>query len=203
MRQFGLERFARTRVSALSGGWQRRVNIAVALVHSPSILVLDEPTAGLDLEARQELWRTIRLLKQQRMTIVLTTHHLDEAEHLCSRIGILKDGRITREGTIPELLSSVPAKAIALVEASNPDLVVALAAKLNWGLRQYAGRIACLLPKQSSLEEVLHSLSGAGVSSISLQRVSLEHAYLEAIHKSQPLVGDPPQARDARALLAS
>jgi hypothetical protein len=57
------------------------------------------------------------------------------------------------------------------VEASNPDLVVVIAAKLDWGLRQYAGRIACLLPKQSSLEEVLHSLSGAGVLSISLQRV--------------------------------
>jgi hypothetical protein len=66
-----------------------------------------------------------------------------------------------------------------------------------------AGRIACLLPKQSSLEEVLHSLSGAGVSSISLQRVSLEHAFLEAIHKGQPLVGEPPQAGDERALLAS
>jgi ABC-2 type transport system ATP-binding protein len=136
MGQFGLQRFARTRISALSGGWQRRLNIAVALVHSPSILVLDEPTAGLDLEARQGLWRIIKLLRRQGMTIALTTHHLDEAEHLGSQIGILNDGRIVREGTISELLSLVPAKAIALVEASNPDLVVALAAKLGWGLRR-------------------------------------------------------------------
>jgi ABC-2 type transport system ATP-binding protein len=121
----------------------------------------------------------------------------NQAEYLCSRIGILRDGRITREGTIPELLSSVPAKAIALVETSNPE--VALAAKLDWGLRAYAGRIACLIPKQLSLEGVLHSLSGAGVLSISLQRVSLEHAYLEAIHNGQALVGDLPQVSDARA----
>jgi ABC-2 type transport system ATP-binding protein len=170
MQLFGFERFARTRVSALSGGWQRRLNIAVALVHSPAILVLDEPTAGLDLEARHELWQIIELLKQQGMTILLTTHHLDEAEHLCSRIGILKSGRIAREGTVPELLSSVPAKAIALVETSNPDLVLARAAKFAWGVRQYAGRIGCLLPHHSSFEEVVHDLSGAGVSSISLER---------------------------------
>src|SRR5262249_46303846 len=93
---FNLERFARTPVSALSGGWQRRLNIALALVHSPSILVLDEPTAGLDVESRQELWRAIELLKKQGMTILLTTHHLDEAEYLCSRIGIMKDGCIAR-----------------------------------------------------------------------------------------------------------
>jgi len=98
MRLFGLERFARTPVSALSGGWQRRVHIAVALVHSPRLLVLDEPTAGLDVEARQELWRTIELLKKHGMTIMLTTHHLDEAEHLCSRIGIMKNGLIAHEG---------------------------------------------------------------------------------------------------------
>jgi ABC-2 type transport system ATP-binding protein len=183
MQLFGLERFARTRVSALSGGWQRRLNIAVALVHSPSILVLDEPTAGLDVEARQELWQTIELLKRQGMTILLTTHHLDEAEHLCSRIGIMKDGRIAYEGTIAQLLSLVPAKAIALVEAPDEDLVLARAKKLNWDVRHYAGRLACLLPQQMSLEEVVQALSGTAVSSVALQRVSLEHAYLEVMHE--------------------
>lgn len=180
---FGLERFARTRVSALSGGWQRRVNIAVALVHSPSVLVLDEPTAGLDVEARQELWQTIELLKTQGMTILLTTHHLDEAEHLCSRIAIMKDGRVAHEGTISQLLALVPAKAVALVEAPDPELVQARAMQLGWGVRHYAGRLACLLPQQVSLEQVVQALSGTGVSSVGMQRVSLEHAYLEAMHE--------------------
>lgn len=186
MRLFGLERFARTRVSALSGGWQRRLHIAVALVHSPSILVLDEPTAGLDVEARQELWQTIELLKKQGMTILLTTHHLDEAEHLCSRIGIMKDGRIAHEGTIAQLLSLVPARAIALVEAADTNLVLSRAEKLGWGVRYYAGRVACLLPQQVSLEDVVRALSSTGVSSVSLQRVSLEHAYLEVMHEALP-----------------
>src|SRR5262249_2996182 len=160
MRLFGLERFARTPVAALSGGWQRRLNFAVALVHSPSLLVLDEPTAGLDVEARQELWRIIELLKKQGMTILLTTHHLDEAEHLCTRIGIMRAGRIAREGTIPQLLSLVPARAIALIEASDADTVRARAAEAGWNTRDYAGRIACLLPRQVSLEEVVRPLSG-------------------------------------------
>jgi ABC-2 type transport system ATP-binding protein len=199
MQLFGLERFARTRVSALSGGWQRRLNIAVALVHSPSILVLDEPTAGLDVEARQELWQTIELLKKNGMTILLTTHHLDEAEYLCSRIGIMKDGRIAHEGTMAQLLSLVPAKAIALVEAPDPNMVTTRAEKLGWGVRHYAGRIACLLPQQVSFEEVVHALNGIGMSSVTLQRVSLEHAYLEVMHEGvqrndvrPPQMAEPP-----------
>lgn len=180
---FALEPFARTPVSALSGGWQRRMNIAVALVHSPDILILDEPTSAVDVEARHELWQTIEALKRQGMTILLTTHHLDEAEQLCSRIGIIKNGRIAKEGTVPELLSLVPAKAIALVEASDTSAILARAAKLGWGVRHYAGKIACLLPQQVSLEEVVRALSGIGVSSVSLQRVSLEHAYLEVMHE--------------------
>jgi ABC-2 type transport system ATP-binding protein len=183
MQLFGLEGFARTRVSALSGGWQRRLNIAVALVHSPSLLVLDEPTAGLDLEARQELWRTIELLKKHGMTILLTTHHLDEAEHLCSRIGIMKNGRIAREGTIPQLLSLVPAKAVAIIEAADVKAVLRRTAEVGWGTRVYADRIGCLLPQQISFEDVARSLGGTGVSSISLQPVSLEHAYLEVMHE--------------------
>jgi len=179
---FSLERYRSTAVSALSGGWQRRVNIAVALVHSPQILVLDEPTSAVDLEARHELWRLLETLKADGMTILLTTHHLDEAEQLCSRIGIMKNGRIAKEGTIPELLALVPAKAIAMVETSDTQATLERAAKLGWGIRHYAGRIGCLLPQQISLREVVHAFDAIDVSAISLQRVSLEHAYLEVIH---------------------
>ncbi|OIQ89903.1 putative ABC transporter ATP-binding protein YbhF [mine drainage metagenome] len=178
---FGLETFARTPVSALSGGWQRRVNIAVALVHAPTLLVLDEPTAAVDVKARQELWLIIEALKKEGMTILLTTHHLEEAERLCSRVGILKDGRLAREGTIPEILALVPAQAIALIDAADPEKVRARARELGWALRDYAGRMACLLPRQSSLEETAQALRGVGASSISLQRVSLEHAYLDVV----------------------
>jgi ABC-2 type transport system ATP-binding protein len=179
MQLFGLTAFARTPISALSGGWQRRVNIATALVHSPALLVLDEPTAGLDVEARHELWQTIAILRQRGMTILITTHHLDEAEQLCTRIGIMMGGRIVREGTLAELLALVPAAEIALVEAADPETVTRRAASLGWGVRHYGGRIGCLLPRRLSLEEVVQALTGVGVSSIALQRVALEHAYLE------------------------
>lgn len=184
MRLFGLERFSRTRVGALSGGWQRRVHIAVALVHAPALLVLDEPTSAVDLEARHELWQLIDALKRTGTTILLTTHHLDEAEHLCSRIGIMKNGRIAKEGTVTELLTVVPARAIALLETADEDAVLRRAGALGWGIRHYAGKIGCLLPQQVSLRAAVDALQDIDVSSVSVQRVSLEHAYLEVVQSA-------------------
>ncbi len=80
-------------VGRLSGGWQRRVNIAVALMHSPEVLILDEPTAAVDAEARPELWRLIEMRKDSGVTILLTSHHLDEVERRCNSIGIMNNGR--------------------------------------------------------------------------------------------------------------
>ena len=88
----------------LSGGWQRRVSIAMALITEPSILFLDEPTLGLDVIARSELWDVIRALKG-KVTIILTTHYMEEAEELSDRIGIMKNGRLLVVGTAPELMA--------------------------------------------------------------------------------------------------
>ena len=87
----------------LSGGWKRRVAIVCALIHNPSILVLDEPTAGLDTQSRHMLWQLIRELNNQGTTIFLTTHYMDEAQELCDRIAILNHGKIIAQGT-PEQL---------------------------------------------------------------------------------------------------
>ncbi len=86
----------------LSGGWQRRLSIAMALVGDPQVLFLDEPTLGLDVLARAELWEVIRSLKG-RVTVVLTTHYMEEAERLSDRIGIMRDGRLVALGTAEEL----------------------------------------------------------------------------------------------------
>ena len=99
---FQLEEILSSRAKTLSGGWQRRLSIAMALVTEPEILFLDEPTLGLDVIARRQLWDTIRSLKG-RMTIVLTTHYLEEAEALCERIGIMADGKLRALGTSEEL----------------------------------------------------------------------------------------------------
>ena len=102
--QFGLHSVLHRKAGKLSGGWQRRVSIAMALICEPQILFLDEPTLGLDVLARHDLWDTIRSLKG-RITIVLTTHYMEEAEALSDRIGIMKEGRLLAVGTAEELKS--------------------------------------------------------------------------------------------------
>ncbi len=98
----GLSEVAERRADTLSGGWQRRVSIAMALISEPKILFLDEPTLGLDVIARQELWAYIRALKG-KMTVILTTHYLEEAETLCDRVTILAGGKLCACGTPDEI----------------------------------------------------------------------------------------------------
>ena len=100
--QFTLQSVLGRKAGKLSGGWQRRVSIAMALISQPQILFLDEPTLGLDVLARHELWAVIRALKG-KTTIVLTTHYMEEAAALSDRVGIMKDGRLLASGTVEEL----------------------------------------------------------------------------------------------------
>ena len=100
--QFTLDSVLQRKTGKLSGGWQRRVSIAMALISEPQILFLDEPTLGLDVIARHELWEVIRSVKG-KVTIILTTHYMEEAEKLSDRIGIMKDGRLLAVGTVAEL----------------------------------------------------------------------------------------------------
>lgn len=99
---FGLSGIAKDKAKTLSGGWQRRLSIAMALITEPQILFLDEPTLGLDVLARRDLWRSIERLKG-RITIILTTHYLEEAEALSDRIGIMSRGELKATGTAAEL----------------------------------------------------------------------------------------------------
>ena len=100
--QFHLDSVLKRKAGKLSGGWQRRVSIAMALISEPKILFLDEPTLGLDVIARHELWGIIQSLKG-KVTIIMTTHYMEEAEALSDRIGIMKSGRILEVGTVEEL----------------------------------------------------------------------------------------------------
>ena len=100
--QFALDSVIKRKAGKLSGGWQRRVSIAMALIGEPQILFLDEPTLGLDVIARHELWDMIRSLKG-RITVILTTHYMEEAESLSDRIGIMKNGSLLSVGTVEEL----------------------------------------------------------------------------------------------------
>ena len=107
--QFHLEPVLRRKAGKLSGGWQRRVSIAMALISEPKILFLDEPTLGLDVLARHDLWDVIRALKG-RISVIMTTHYMEEALALSDRIGIMKDGRLLAVGTAEELTAAAGAK---------------------------------------------------------------------------------------------
>ena len=114
----GLREYYDYKVDDLSGGWKKRVAIICALVHSPKLLFLDEPTVGLDIQARRGLWDLLRRLNEDGMTIFLTTHYIEEAESLCTRVGFIDKGRIIAEGTPEELARRI---GTATVEYFGPD----------------------------------------------------------------------------------
>jgi len=107
--QFKLYEVLNKKAKTLSGGWQRKVSIAISLINDPKILFLDEPTLGLDVIARKELWKVINSLKG-KITIILTTHYMEEAESLSDRIGIMSNGNIVEVGTSEELIKKTKTK---------------------------------------------------------------------------------------------
>ena len=128
LERFGLAGAADRRVKTYSGGMQRRLDVALGLIHRPQVLFLDEPTTGLDPEARAEMWGEIeRLARQEGMTILLTTHYLEEADRLASQLAIVDRGRIVARGTPDELKSELQGDTIQ-VELANGDGVAARAA---------------------------------------------------------------------------
>lgn len=117
----GLADKADSYARALSGGMRRRLLVAKAMVHAPPILVLDEPTAGVDVELRRQMWDTVRALNARGVTILLTTHYLEEAEELCGRIAIINHGRVVAHDTTANLLGRLDSKRLILTLAARPD----------------------------------------------------------------------------------
>ncbi|MEM1279195.1 MAG: ABC transporter ATP-binding protein [Cyanobacteria bacterium P01_H01_bin.152] len=181
---------AQTPVEKLSGGMQRRLSLAVAIVHRPKLLILDEPTTGLDIEARHEVWNLIRILsREQGMTILLTTHLLDEAERLCQRIGIIKQGELLTEGTLPELRQRIPACEIMTVETKDPTAAIARAKSHGFTPRRYGSELAFWVPEELELKDLLARFDGVPLDAISRSPVKLEHIYLEVTQGLRPVEG--------------
>jgi ABC-2 type transport system ATP-binding protein len=175
---------ANSPVETLSGGMQRRLNIAVALVHQPKLVILDEPTTGLDIEARYEIWELIQRLRSEGITILLTTHLLDEAERLCQRIGILKNGIIVAEGSLEELQKVIPAQEIIVVKTEAEAQAIARAKKYNFIPRRYGSDLAFWLPERLELKEIILRFDGISIDSIARYPVRLEHIYVEVTKQS-------------------
>lgn len=175
----GLADRAKSPADTLSGGMQRRLSMAIALVHQPKLVVLDEPTTGLDIEARYEIWELIRQLQLQGITVLLTTHLLDEAERLCQRIGILKQGRLLAEGSLPELRQLIPVQEIVIVQTPDEAAAIARSQQLGFTIRRYGSDLAFWLPEALELKEILACFDGIPFDSITRQPVRLEHIYVE------------------------
>ncbi|QCS48890.1 ABC transporter ATP-binding protein [Picosynechococcus sp. PCC 11901] len=177
-------------VETLSGGMQRRMNIAIALMHRPQLLILDEPTTGLDIETRYEIWQLIQRLRDEGMTILLTTHLLDEAQRLCQRIGILKGGQIIAEGTLPELRQRIPAKEVVLLQTTDREGAIAKGTAAGFTQRNYGGDLAFWLPEALELSDILDIFQGIPIDSIARQGIQLEHIYVEILSTGQKLEKD-------------
>jgi ABC-2 type transport system ATP-binding protein len=168
----------------LSGGFRRRLNLAIAMVHGPDLLILDEPTAGLDIEARYGVWSIIERLRDDGIAVLLTTHLLDEAAALCSRIGLLHAGHIVREGTVPQLCACVPANLVAEVESDDREALLARVDAL--GLPQFSrgGHFDLWLAQDASLEDVTASLRDTGLRSVRLRPVGLQDVFMHVAGES-------------------
>lgn len=174
----GLTDKAHTNMRKLSGGMKRRALIAQALAHKPPVIVLDEPTAGVDVELRQMLWAFIKKLNQQGHTIILTTHYLEEAETLCERVAMMKQGKIVALDTTRALLKSHAAKQLSL------RLAGALPAQLQPLLKQQNGdEVVLALSELSQVEMVLSVLREANVAiqDMQLQEADLEDVFMNLV----------------------
>jgi len=165
---------ANANMRSLSGGMKRRVLVGQALVHKPPVIILDEPTAGVDVELRQSLWGFIRKLNRDGHTIILTTHYLEEAEALCGRIAMLKAGKVVALDTTQALLSRFAGLTVRLVAERVP---AAWQARV---LRQEAGIFFLGLDRYADLEALLAALriEGIAIGELALQETDLEHVFL-------------------------
>lgn len=172
-------------VANLSGGMQRRLNIALALIHSPQLLILDEPTTGLDIEVRYDIWQLILRLKQQGMTILLTTHLLDEAEKLCDRIGIMKNGKIIQEGSLNRLRTIIPAQELIFLQTDEEEKAILQGKKLGLEHRYYQEELVFLIKDNLSLQDFIKYFEKVNLISIRKENINLQHIYLEIIQSNQ------------------
>ena len=183
MHHLDLTEKADTNMRALSGGMKRRVLVAQALVHKPPVIVLDEPTAGVDVELRQALWKFVRRLNRDGHTIVLTTHYLEEAEALCSRIAMLKQGQIVALDTTQNLLRLHSGCYVELRIASGrlPDALEPLVVE-----RREDGAYRFALKDYIEVENLMAQLRAAQVrvQEMEVMQPDLEEVFVQIMHRA-------------------
>ncbi|MBL8306730.1 MAG: ABC transporter ATP-binding protein [Rubrivivax sp.] len=181
LQNLGLADKAGANMRQLSGGMKRRVLVAQALVHRPPVIVLDEPTAGVDVELRQTLWQFVSRLNREGHTVLLTTHYLEEAEALCGRIGMLKQGRLVALDKTSALLAGRASTMLRFkTDQALPEAIA--------GQARVTGRIVQLKARDAAdVEAVLATLRSAGVAveDLEIGRADLEDVFLEIMQQGE------------------
>lgn len=184
LRALGLEDKAEAYVRQLSGGMKRRLLVAKAMVHSPPILILDEPTAGVDIELRKQLWDYVLELHASGVTIVLTTHYLEEAQELCEEIAIIHEGDVVACEPTEKLVASLDSKTLMVTPIDPLGAAPSLGA-YNAELKP-DGRLAIpYQPSKAQVADILEQLSaaGVGVKDLSTVESDLEDVFLELTYR--------------------
>jgi ABC-2 type transport system ATP-binding protein len=165
----------------LSGGMRRRLMVAKALVHNPPVLVLDEPTAGVDVELRQQLWRYVRQLNAAGTTVLLTTHYLEEAEQLCDRIAIINHGRVIACEPTSALLRRLDRKELVFILADDLGELPAPLARFDAQLQGPRRLVLRYRPSQTRMGEILAAVQAAGlkVADMTTLEADLEDIFLQ------------------------
>ncbi|TDJ33721.1 MAG: ABC transporter ATP-binding protein [Gammaproteobacteria bacterium] len=169
---------------SLSGGMKRRLMIARAMVHDPRLLILDEPTAGVDIEIRRSMWKFIRRINDEGTTIILTTHYLEEAESLCKKVAIIDRGRIVENTSVKELLATLDIETFVLDLRTPLDTLPELDGYEV--TRVDATTLEAVLPKSRSLNGLFGALAASGIEVLSMRNKSnrLENVFLRLVDRS-------------------
>jgi ABC-2 type transport system ATP-binding protein len=177
----GLTDKANSNMRQLSGGMKRRVLVAQALVHKPPVIVLDEPTAGVDVELRQTLWQFIAKLNKQGSTVLLTTHYLEEAEALCSRVAMLKEGKVVALAQTSELLKAASSNVLRFKIDSELPKELAAKARITGRIVQFPAHNA------AEIENYLAAVRQAGLEAqdVEIRKADLEDVFLDVMRVKQ------------------
>ncbi len=182
----GLADRAHSYARTLSGGMRRRLLVAKALVHTPPVLVLDEPTAGVDIELRQQLWAYVKELNRRGTTILLTTHYLEEAETLCDRIAIIDHGRVVAHDDTQVLLRRLDSKVLTVVADRDLTSVPPALAPFLPELRRPRQLVFHYKPSQTSVGAILAGIqaAGLGIADLTTEQADLEDIFLQLTRRA-------------------
>ena len=184
LKRLGLWEKRNDQARTLSGGFKRRLMIAKALIHEPRLLILDEPTAGVDIELRREMWEFLKEINAQGTTIILTTHYLEEAEQLCKNIAIIDHGELVENTSMKDLLSRLDVQGFVLDIDQSLDQPPSIA---NFPITlEDSTTLNVVIKKDQSINDLFEQLSALGISVSSMRNESnrLEEMFIEMVKKT-------------------